>query len=115
MVSLLTAQLFLQSVAFAAPAVSAQTLNQIAPVLQPAEVVESARDFLVKAQRRDMKKYVLAHVSFTYFSEWNNSKEKFKGEWYVRFEQAGLRAVDSHIVVYVTNEKKPSHKLGMAP
>ncbi len=108
MVSLLMTQFFLLSTAFAAPVVSAQSLNQRAPVLQSGEVVESARNFLVKEKRRDMKKYVLADVSFIYFSEWLEGKEKFNGEWLVRFAQSGNRAVDSDIVVYVTNEKKPS-------
>ena len=109
-------QLFHLNGATAAPPVSEQALNNRVPLLQASEVVESAKSFLAKERRLDMKKFKLSHLSFTYYSEWMATEKNFNGEWSVSFALAGsLRAVDSDITVYVTNEKKPAHKIGMGP
>lgn len=109
-------QLFHLNGATAAPPVTAQVLENRAPVLQASEVVESAKSFLAKERRLDMRKFALTHLSFIYYSDWTATEKKFNGEWSVSFAPDGsLRAVDSDVTVYVTNEKKPTYKIGMGP
>ncbi|PXX38511.1 hypothetical protein DFR42_11223 [Undibacterium pigrum] len=109
------AQLFYLSAAMAAPPVSAEALDSRVPIMRASEVVESAKNFLAKERRLNMKKFVLVNLSFTYYSEWQESKKKFNGRWIVSFAPMGDRTFDDEIAVLVTNEKVPTYKIGVAP
>ncbi|WP_422972020.1 hypothetical protein [Undibacterium sp. TC9W] len=70
MSAIVLVQLFHLNGATAAPPVSEQALNNRVPLLQASAVIESAKSFLAKERRLDMKKFVLTHLSFIYYSEW---------------------------------------------
>lgn len=81
-------------------------INSRTPLLKPSEAVELAKAYLKKEIHVDLRKYKLAHISFTFYSEYE-SKKKYNGEWHIAFEKIGPRPPDSGLHIEISNDQTP--------
>ncbi|MFZ6655311.1 hypothetical protein [Undibacterium sp. TJN19] len=103
--SLFLASFFAINMAAASESITPEKIDLRVPVLKPSEVIAVARNYLTKEKHVNMSKYELVHVSFGYYSQWDNKMDVVNGTWSISYAPVGLRGPDSEINLSISNEK----------